>query len=736
MAVRFEHTFYGTYGTEYLVEIHDEDFIGSATFFELSSEGFFLRVLQEGEEIYHPIKPTQLELPILITNDANGALIYDFLQETLIQGNEDKYTIRVYREGQLYWCGVVLPDIAAHEDTSSTYEWKITATDGINRLKNFEFDPAYMGGAGITHGVESFKSILFECLKKTPLYFSTTENLLFSTCVEWYENAMPTRTAITDPIAQTYVDTWAFTRVVDNGARRENYTLYEVLESICKAWGMRLIFSNGLYRFLQIGAYDQTSSSFERFYRRSNGAYSSNAVLSDEVKVNDSGLPVVLGGNQWSYFPPIKSVNIRFPFDNSNLLNGGISLPYTEQLPNSIVGGIGKAFLITTTISIRITDLAFSQANGANVTVRIGLNLGTSYRLEKDILTASNTWATTTGAFADFGKLTYSKGFEVPISFITEDIPSGTFSNNQFTVDVEEVVDANNGNPLTYIASRLPGTTSMVYAASSDDEGFYYYYEVQNTATTINSYDIEEPDAILGEMFFSSYFGGLYTGNTSGWNPSTAQWRIKDTGTSYNFILLRIREIMAAQITATAKYQGGIVGASNINPHTLMTYDGWSYLLNGGTYTAGSETWEGEWFKTDYNRASVEEIENETNQDGGDTNTELRRSIGEVSVQLDNFTLKGGSVLVQTLSASTTLEALTQTVLVNGGYTITLPPAADWILMGGKSVEITVKNIGGVGDTVVVDGNGAETIDGSNSVNLARYEKLTLVSNGSNIYTI
>lgn len=731
MAVRYTSTFYDTYnGQEYTVELWDSAYVGASRQVELAQQGFELQVMQQGDEIAEPIKATQCRVHFKITQDTNGNNLLTFLTSTLLNNKEDRFTIAIFKGARIWWYGVILPDIGTMQDSSIAYDYVVTATDGIGRLKDFDFNPAFAGG---TNSVVSFKDIIYECLKLTPLY-NTTETQLFSTVVEWYEDLMPARTGATDPLDQAYIDTNAFTRIEE--AQRVPFSVYETLEAICKAWHMRLIFSNGIYRFIQIGAYEQVSTTYERFYLRASGNYDTNLAFADEVEINVSpnSLPRVLAGNQWEYFPPLKSVYIRFPFTNANMLNVETALPYTQTLPDNIVGGTGIRLVFTTSVFISVTDAAWSAANGVNATVKIKIKLGTSYYLFKDTLTATNEWTSTSTDRARFGKTTGSKFFEFPISFITDEIPSGTYNNNEFSIEVEEVVDTNSPTSLTFSAIRISGTTLLKYAANTEDNVEFLYYEVQNTATQINSKDIEEPDAIMGEMFNPAYFGSLFTGNTSSWNPSTGLWRIKDTGTAYNFILLRLREIMASQTIAIPKYQGGIVGATSINPHTLVTYDGTSYIMNGATFTAGTGTWDGEWFKVDYNRASVVDIADDTNEDGGDSNGTLRRSIGEVSNQLDNFSLKGGSVRVRTLSADTTIEAMTADYIVNGGYTITLPPAADWILFNGSSIQVFIKNGGGVGDVVTVQASGSETIDGSNSKTLPHYKGYSLISDGTEIF--
>jgi len=62
-----------------------------------------------------------------------------------------------------------------------------------------------------------------------------------------------------------------------------------------------------------------------------------------------------------------------------------------------------------------------------------------------------------------------------------------------------------------------------------------------------------------------------------------------------------------------------------------------------------------------------------------------------------------------------------------GGFTITLPAAA-----GGTGKVVIVKNTTSSTNTITIDGNGAETIDGQASVTIAEgYKSLTFVSYGS-----
>lgn len=89
---------------------------------------------------------------------------------------------------------------------------------------------------------------------------------------------------------------------------------------------------------------------------------------------------------------------------------------------------------------------------------------------------------------------------------------------------------------------------------------------------------------------------------------------------------------------------------------------------------------------------------------------------------------------LKVLSKTTTYTATTEddVILVNdaaGSFTLTLPPAAQWI---GK--VITVKKTNASSNRVTIDGNAAETLDGKLTRGLAgQYQGYDLMSDGTNI---
>lgn len=84
---------------------------------------------------------------------------------------------------------------------------------------------------------------------------------------------------------------------------------------------------------------------------------------------------------------------------------------------------------------------------------------------------------------------------------------------------------------------------------------------------------------------------------------------------------------------------------------------------------------------------------------------------------------------IATYTTSTTIGQGQDVVLADatsGAVTITLPPAAE------RFKEYTIKKMDASGNAVIIDGSGAETIDGATTVSMTtQYETRTIASNGT-----
>lgn len=645
MGVRFRGQIQTTHTkTDYTVELWDVNYSSTGvTEITLFGEGFQITYEGQGDEIYAPIKGSSCKVYAGITNDSAGLALRSWVYNSVLATKEDQYHVAIYENGNLYWFGVILPSLGNEPDDSRPYDFVIQATDGLGRLKDKEYTPAVTAYNSSAVGRKTFIEILYEVLKETPLYMATTESLLFSTCVGYYEDTMPAKGSDIDPLAYSKIRENVFL-ILEENKEPEGQSYYEVLQQICESWGMRVMLSNGLFRFYQIQSYsDDSVTRYERYYTRATGEYLGFFEF-DGYRQDLEGRPVphVVYGNQWEFYDPLKFVFLKFPFSsNANMLDeletmqtspDGIKLFYEKQLRDYLPGGAGKKLNFTTVLRIDVDNSLVSGPFSYNLVISIKLKLGNNY-LNKSANSTVATWTTNpSSTYNIIYNTTFAGVRNVNIAIQTPDMPSGVHIDNEFRIEVFEQTPSF----IIFFANRQLGTTSLVYNSSSNSENeSYFEYIGGNTATPINSYDIELPDTYIGETLDFGPGHVFVSPNGSIFSPSTARWRVEDTGSAYDFCLVRLRDVLTAQTVAVRKYQGAILGAM-IYGHTSLIYDGKIYLLNGSVYNAMNERWDGEWIEVDYARASWQEIQGAVNQAGAGGDTQLRREIGDINYR-DNL---------------------------------------------------------------------------------------------------
>ena len=640
MGVRFRGDLKTTHSNKkYTVELWDSTYNSTGvTELTLFGEGFQITYEGQGDEIYAPVKGSACKVYAGITRGAEGTLLQDWIYQSVLTTQEDLYHVAIYDETSLYWLGVILPSLGNEPDDSRPYDFIIQATDGLARLKDKEFTLA-LTTINVNY---SFTQLIYEILKSTPLYTNTTQQLLFSTAVGYYESNMQAKSGDVDPLAYSAIRPATFAILEENKeARGKSY--YEVLQEICASWGMRVMLSNGIYRFYQVQSYQNDSETrYERFYSRSTGGY----LLYDEFTdptynkvLSSTSIPSVINGNQWEFYDPLKYVFLKLAFDKTaNMLDELASMPivgskytYTKTLNNSIVGGAAKRLNFAMVINLLLP----LSTNGYSCFVNIKLKVGNNY-IRKPSGSNITDWSTNSNSAHVVFYPNLTQGLNsLNLAFQTPDIPSGSHSTNTFTIDV--LIIENNINTTlstsSYSAQRLLGSSMLKYNSSSNiQDETYFEYIAGNTSSPINSYDIELPETLIGDGVDESNPGYVYVSPDGvTFVPSAGQWTCEEVGSPYEFGMIRVRDVLTAQIVAVRKYQGGLIG-SEIYAHSRLQYLSKLYILNGATYNAMNEKWDGEWIEIDYVRGSFDVIDDEV-QPGGGGDTQLRREIGDVNTR-------------------------------------------------------------------------------------------------------
>ncbi len=116
-----------------------------------------------------------------------------------------------------------------------------------------------------------------------------------------------------DPLEYTKIAANTFSRKEEN-EDRVSMNAYEILESICEQWGMRVMLSDGYFRFYQVNAYeDEATTKYERLYERTSGGFSADTTFTGySVDVLNTNFPYVEAGGQFQWFAPLKNDNANY----------------------------------------------------------------------------------------------------------------------------------------------------------------------------------------------------------------------------------------------------------------------------------------------------------------------------------------------------------------------------------------------------------------------------------------
>ena len=222
-----------------------------------------------------PIITSSLTFPVMVENLTMQNFINGI--RTSYQEKDVWITIRVGTTGQYIWSGYLIMDLESREDVSYPYEAKLTAIDGLATLKEVPFlretnsstsaVPTFpyvradtWDNAGWQKIIGSSSSWLKILLDNTGQLLASDdtggelENYTIQTSFNWWNEHM-TPAEGTDPLAQMKLSMRPFYSEDENGYMNVP-NCYDVLKDICLNFGMRLIYWNNQFHFIQVNEYN------------------------------------------------------------------------------------------------------------------------------------------------------------------------------------------------------------------------------------------------------------------------------------------------------------------------------------------------------------------------------------------------------------------------------------------------------------------------------------------------
>lgn len=612
MATRFEGTYYSLTNEKYVVQINDTDFVGT----KLSGNLTSLQIQYEGEggERFQPILGASINFEIMVETSDIETMVRD-----MVGAEEGRFTIIVNKTAvnNPYQVGYILPDLITLPDSKieEKYSVQIKATDGLARLKTIDYNnsgTAYSGYA-------TFTEHIFNCLNKLTAITSLYSGLqaFFRVVCDWREDTR-TYSANDNPLDVTRCNHVAF-YTIDSKGNYNFKSCYDVLAEICKAWGARMMYSDGKFWFIQVNRMRVPAGLTVYNYRTNQ---SSTVLTSQDFRVSNyesagneslTNLKRLSGGN-YRYYPPVRKVAVRYSHRSTvNMLAGVVFDDTSSAATYSNVdyyNGTGR-LVYNSTLTVAIDELGTETTLFAVFNFKI--NVG-SYYLQRDV-NYSGTWY---NYESPVWSVDNTAVYKVIIPVTAENV-SSAYTISIYTPELQESgnleFDVNigttkqqNGTDFTEIhtvtwsvennALELLGIGSFTGQADITE-----YFATNDT--TSNSAMIEV-DTTLGDgpgLTSPGHVMILEDDNTT-WSI-TDNWRVGNSGTYKNFSQLLVNEIISGQISPVEKLlatfikalggNGTIYDAYQIIDRTADSEGYW--MFNGGVFNLGDDTVRGEWFE-------------------------------------------------------------------------------------------------------------------------------------------
>jgi hypothetical protein len=296
-------------GTYYRIDVYNNNAISSTTYTpKLGADGFNLTYQTDNDNRFTGLIPSEVTFDILVTEDGEQAVVND-IRGSVYGG----FDIAIYKSTddvtyELYWAGLLLNDISPEQDISRPTRIKLTAVCGLAPLRDIDFnvDTGYSTPSSF-QTLNYFVNIFNNQIGLQDYYWSLTD-IYITTSVDWTTDTM-TSVVYRDPLVAS--------RFNEDGSKKFKSS-FELLDNVCKAWGMRCFFSDGRWHLIQVNNYDNWKAPNTHYIRNFSKVYnSSNAGASLLSSSNASyttteGTDIKRYGGSFDFLPILRSVETNY----------------------------------------------------------------------------------------------------------------------------------------------------------------------------------------------------------------------------------------------------------------------------------------------------------------------------------------------------------------------------------------------------------------------------------------
>jgi hypothetical protein len=579
--------------------------VGGLQTLHVSVGGFTLEYETTNENLYTPLMPSKVSWKMMFQNEEQETFL-----NALANSYEGQFLVRILKNDELYWVGVLLPDVVQFEDQYYPYEFAFTAVDGLARLKSIPYPTA-----NVVYGsAETLLNMVLSCLGQleTSVFFTSIQDF-FVNNVNWWE----TRHVAAfnkDPLTLTRFNPGALYEEDSTTDEVTVFTCFQILEQICTVFGARLFLADGRWYMQQVTAYDNSVQP-RKVYRKNGTLNSWTGGAAYDETVNQVTLSRAEG--RFEYLPPLRSVTATYKHrSGTGTLLQGISWDWITDGATVIFGEIGnnggtaklkfEAKVEHTYRTVPYADMPDPAQSSHRFALTI--QVGTHYYVGDEDNGAA--WTTTPGVFTFETGLYRQWENNISIfSLTTSEVPVNGTGSVKFEYVETVAFPSSVATALPLQISTIfdlvpefepsmqywmtPSPLLVVLSDGNETDSYDFIQYAANNANTTNTKKVEIV-TYFGDGPYANSPPRMETYNGSTWGNST-KWGISLSGPRTQTILsLLVTRIMQAQAFPRLKYVGKLIDTrfANYQAFSRLKINEKYYVFLGGAFVAETDTWE------------------------------------------------------------------------------------------------------------------------------------------------
>lgn len=300
-------------GTFYRIDVYNNNAISSTTYTpKLGADGFTLTYQTDNDNRFTGLIPSEVTFDILVTEDGEQAVVND-IRGSVYGG----FDMSIWKSSddvtyELYWAGLLLNDISPEQDISRPTRIKLTAVCGLAPLRDIDFnvDTGYSTPSSF-QTLTYFQNILNNQIGLQDYYWGVSDDYIL-TSVDWTTDTM-TSVEFRDPLVASRFNFMAYVEVDDETGTKQFKSSFELLDNVCKAWGMRCFLSDGKWHLIQVNNYDNwkaPNTHYYRIYYKNSGT--TIAASGSTSYTTTEGTNIKRYGGSFDFLPILRSVETEY----------------------------------------------------------------------------------------------------------------------------------------------------------------------------------------------------------------------------------------------------------------------------------------------------------------------------------------------------------------------------------------------------------------------------------------